>query len=246
MKVIISPAKNMTTKADAMEPRDEPVFVHRAQQLVDYLKTLPYQDLKKLLACNDKLAQLNYDRYQTLDLHSGTNPALVSYEGIQYQYMAPRVFTDEYFDYTQQHLRILSGLYGILRPLDGIVPYRLEMQAKLQTDFCKGLYDFWGDSLYQQLMQDSKVIVNLASEEYSKAIKKHLQPEVQFITCRFCEQTAGKLVEKGVYVKMARGEMVRFMAERKVSQPEQVKEFTGMGYGFRPDLSDSSLYTFVR
>ncbi len=236
----------MTTKADAMEPRDEPVFVRHAQQLVDYLKDLPYQDLKKLLACNDKLARLNYDRYQTMDLHSDTNPALVSYEGIQYQYMAPRVFTDEYFDYTQQHLRILSGLYGILRPFDGIVPYRLEMQARLQTDFCSSLYDFWGDSLYQELAQDSSVILNLASEEYSRAVKKHLRPEVQLITCRFCEDVEGRLVEKGVYVKMARGEMVRFMAERAVVSPEQVKEFTGMGYNFRPDLSDGTHYTFVR
>lgn len=246
MKVIISPAKNMTTKADAMEPKEQPVFIHRAQQLVDYLKSLPYQDLKELLACNDKLAQLNYDRYQVMDLHSGINPALVSYEGIQYQYMAPRVFTYEYFDYAQQHVRILSGLYGILRPFDGIVPYRLEMQARLKTDFCKNLYDYWGDSLYQQLTEDSNVILNLASEEYSKSIRKYVQPEVQFITCRFCENAEGRLVEKGVYVKMARGEMVRFMAENKVSQPEQVKEFTGMGYGFNQELSTDTIYTFVR
>lgn len=246
MKVIISPAKNMTTKADAMEPKEQPVFIHRAQQLVDYLKSLPYQDLKELLACNDKLAQLNYDRYQVMDLHSGTNPALVSYEGIQYQYMAPRVFTYEYFDYAQQHVRILSGFYGILRPFDGIVPYRLEMQARLKTDFCKNLYDYWGDSLYQQLTEDSNVILNLASEEYSKSVRKYVQPEVQFITCRFCENAEGRLVEKGVYVKMARGEMVRFMAENKVSQPEQVKEFTCMGYGFNQGLSTDTIYTFVR
>lgn len=246
MKVIISPAKNMTTKADAMEPRDYPVFIHRAQQLVEHLKSLPYQDLKELLACNDKLARLNYDRYQTMDLHSGTNPALVSYEGIQYQYMAPRVFTYEYFDYAQAHVRILSGLYGILRPFDGIVPYRLEMQARLKTDFCKNLYDYWGDSLYRQLVQDSNVILNLASEEYSKSVRKYVQPEVQFITCRFCEDVEEKLVEKGVYVKMARGEMVRFMSENKVTSPEQVKEFTGMGYTFRQELSDGNLYTFAR
>lgn len=246
MNIIISPAKNMTTKADAMEPKDEPVFIHRAQQLVDYLKSLPYQDLKKLLSCNDSLAQLNYDRYQTMDLHAGTNPALVSYEGIQYQYMAPRVFTYEYFDYAQAHVRILSGLYGILRPFDGIVPYRLEMQAKLKTDFCRNLYDYWGDSLYRELVRDSKVILNLASEEYSKSVRKHLEPDVQFITCRFCEKSGDKLVEKGVYVKMARGEMVRFMAENKVTSPMQVKAFTCMGYGFNQELSTNTLYTFVR
>ena len=188
MKVIISPAKNMSTKADALEPKEEPVFIQQAQKLVNYLKSLPFEQLKTLLACNEKLAQLNYQRYQSMDLHSGTNPALVSYEGIQYQYMAPKVFTYEYFDYAQEHVRILSGLYGILRPFDAIVPYRLEMQAKLKTDFCKNLYDFWGASLYQELTKDSKVIINLASDEYSKAIKKYVQPTDSFITCRFCEQ----------------------------------------------------------
>ncbi|MEE0133609.1 MAG: peroxide stress protein YaaA [Treponema sp.] len=246
MKVIISPAKNMTTKADALEPTAEPVFIQQAQKLVDYLKSLPFEQLKTLLACNENLAQLNYQRYQTMDLHAGTNPALVSYEGIQYQYMAPRVFTYEYFDYAQEHVRILSGLYGILRPFDAIVPYRLEMQAKLKTDFCKNLYDFWGESLYQELTKDSNIIINLASDEYSKAIKKYVQPTDRFITCRFCEQGDGKLVEKGVYVKMARGEMVRYMAEQDLQVPEDMKSFTGLGYGFSQEHSTENLYTFIR
>lgn len=246
MKIIISPAKNMTTKADAMEPRDTPVFLERTQYLVNYLKSLPYDELKKLLVCNDKLAQLNYERYQSMDLHSGTNPALVSYEGIQYQYMAPRVFTYEYFDYAQEHLRILSGLYGILRPFDGIVPYRLEMQAKLKTDFCKSLYDFWGDSLYKELISHSNTIINLASEEYSKCIKKYLQTEDTFITCRFCEKVEDTLVEKGVYVKMARGEMVRYMAENKIESLEQLKNFTGLNYHFSQEDSSENVFTFIR
>ena len=246
MKVIISPAKNMSTKADALEPKEEPVFIQQAQKLVNYLKSLPFEQLKTLLACNEKLAQLNYQRYQSMDLHSGTNPALVSYEGIQYQYMAPKVFTYEYFDYAQEHVRILSGLYGILRPFDAIVPYRLEMQAKLKTDFCKNLYDFWGASLYQELTKDSKVIINLASDEYCKAVKKYVQPTDSFITCRFCEQTDDKLVEKGVYVKMARGEMVRYMAEQNVQEPEAIKNFTGLGYGFSQEHSTEELFTFVR
>ncbi len=236
----------MSTKADALAPKEEPAFIQQAQKLVDYLKSLSLEQLKTLLACNDKLAQLNYDRYQSMDLHSGTNPALVSYEGIQYQYMAPRVFTYEYFDYAQQHVRILSGLYGILRPFDAIVPYRLEMQAKLKTDFCKNLYDFWGDRLYQELTMDSNIIINLASDEYSKAIKKYVQPTDRFITCRFCEQGDGRLVEKGVYVKMARGEMVRYMAEQNLHEPEAMQSFTGLGYSFSQEHSTETLYTFVR
>ena len=252
MKVIISPAKNMTTKADALEPRGEPIFIDQAQKLVDYLKTLTFQQLKELLNCNDTLTELNYQRYQNMDLHSGTNPALVSYEGIQYQYMAPRVFTYEYFDYAQEHLCILSGLYGLLRPFDGIVPYRLEMQTKLKTDFCNNLYDFWGETLYRELAKDSNVTINLASEEYSKCIKRYLQEKDTFITCRFCEKSVHspsgtvKLVEKGVYVKMARGEMVRYMAENNLQEPEQLQKFTGLGYGYSSEHSTENLYTFVR
>lgn len=236
----------MTATADALEPTAEPVFIRQAQLLVDHLRSLPYDGLKELLACNDNLARLNYRRYQAMDLHSGTNPALVSYEGIQYQYMAPRVFTYEYFDYAQKHLRILSGLYGILRPLDGIVPYRLEMQAKLRTGFCRSLYDFWEESLYRELTTDSRVIINLASEEYSKCVRKYLQPQDSFITCRFCERDNQRLVEKGVYVKMARGEMVRYMAERGIQKPQELKEFTGLGYGFSEEHSSPDVFTFIR
>ena len=246
MKIIISPAKNMSIKTDAIAPSGEPVFIEKTQQLVTYLQSLSYAELKKLLACNDKLAQLNFERYKDMDLHCGTNPALVSYEGIQYQYMAPRVFTTEYFEYAEKHLRILSGLYGILKPFDGIIPYRLEMQAKLSTDFCKNLYDFWGNSLYNELTNNDKIILNLASEEYSKCIKKYLTAEDRFITCRFAEKVNGKLQEKGVYVKMARGEMVRFMVEHNVEYIEDVKNFTGMNYHFDQSISTESLYVFTR
>ena len=142
MKIIISPAKNMSLDAYTLEPEDFPVFLDKAQTLVDYLKTLSFEDLKALLSCNETIARLNYGRYQSMNLKENTNPALVTFEGIQYKYMAPRVFTYAYFDYAREHLRILSGLYGILKPFDGIVPYRLEMQAKLKTAFCKNLYDY--------------------------------------------------------------------------------------------------------
>ena len=186
-----------------------------------------------------------------MNLSENTNPALVTYEGIQYKYMAPRVFTYDYFDYAQKYLRILSGLYGVLKPLDGIVPYRLEMQAKLKTDFCKNLYDFWGADIYKNLTLDddnasSNVILNLASEEYAKAVRKFIKPTDTFITCTFAEQVNGSLKEKGVYVKMARGEMVRFMAENNITKPEDIKAFTGLGYRFSPKDSREQHYVFIR
>ena len=247
MKIIVSPARTMQVDTDSLPYQHLPQFLSQTQEILSWMRGQTYDELHRLWwNCSTKIATLNYRRVQEMDLTHQLTPAILAFKGLQYQYMAPDVFTDQGLEYIERHLRILSGLYGILRPFDGIVPYRLEMQAKLKTDFCKNLYDYWGDSLYRELVRDSKVILNLASEEYSKIVRKHLEPDVQFITCRFCEESGDKLVEKGVYVKMARGEMVRFMAENGVTSPEQVKEFTGMNYTFRQELSDGSLYTFVR
>jgi cytoplasmic iron level regulating protein YaaA (DUF328/UPF0246 family) len=123
-------------------------------------------------------------------------------------------------DYVQEHLRILSGFYGVMRPMDGVVPYRLEMQAKVAVCGHKNLYDFWGDSLYREVIGDSRIVINLASEEYSKCIERYLQLDDRYITCIFGELEGDKVVQKGVYAKMARGEMVRFMAGIHVDEPE--------------------------
>ena len=249
MKIIISPAKNMSLEVDTLDPEALPVFLDKAQRLVDYLKTLPFEDLKRLLACGESIARLNYERYRSMNLRENTNPALVTFEGIQYKYMAPRVFTYGYFDYAREHVRILSGLYGVLKPFDGIVPHRLEMQAKLKTGFCGNLYDYWGADIYRNLAEESPhppVILNLASEEYAKAVRKYLTAGDTFITCVFAEQLEGALKEKGVYVKMARGEMVRFMAENNITEPEGVKAFTGLGYRFSEEDSSPCRYVFKR
>ena len=131
-----------------------------------------------------------------MDLRQGLSPALFSYRGIQYQYMAPGVFTDRELNWVSQSLRILSGLYGLLRPFDGGAPYRLEMQAKLRTDFCPDLYRFWGDSLGRRLTRESDLVLNLASEEYARAVVPHLKG-VRCVTPVFGELLHGRVVEKG-------------------------------------------------
>ena len=120
-----------------------------------------------------------------MELEKNLTPALLSYEGIQYQYMAPNVFSREAWDYVQKNLRILSGLYGVLKPLDGVVPYRLEMQAKVRLGGKRNLYDFWGCKLYEQVIDQSRTIINLASKEYSKCVEPYLQPEDRFITVSY-------------------------------------------------------------
>ena len=133
MIVIISPAKKMNVDTDNLAWKDLPMFLESTEELCSRMQNMSYDKLKKLWKCNDQIASLNMDRLQHMDLRNRLTPAILSYEGIQYQYMAPRVFTDREFAYVQEHLRILSGFYGVLKPFDGVTPYRLEMQAKFKS-----------------------------------------------------------------------------------------------------------------
>ena len=255
MIIIISPAKQMRTDTDSYECNDYPVFMEKTEALMEWIQSLSYEEQKKLWACNDKIARQNAERFAHMDLRKNLTPALLAYDGIQYTYMAPAVFEDGQYDYVQEHLRILSGFYGVVKPMDGVVPYRLEMSAK-GTSFAsqakatvagyKNLYDFWGDDLYQEVLDESRVLINIASKEYSKCIEKYLQPEDRFITCIFGEPVGDKIVQKGVYAKMARGEMVRFMAGAGVEEPEQLKEFNWSGYHYDEERSTENKYVFIR
>lgn len=246
MKIIISPAKKMRTDLDGLPPRDLPLFLDRAEVLADHLRGLSYRELKQLLACNDQIAELNFRRYQSLDLRRGLTPAVLAYEGIQYRYMSPTVFTGAEYEYIQARLRILSGLYGLLRPFDGVAPYRLEMQAKLKAGSCENLYVYWGSALADALVQGEDTVLNLASEEYAKAVRPYVPREVRFITPVFGELIGDRVVEKGVYVKMARGEMVRFLAEGQAQGPEAVLEFHRLGYAYCPERSGRDMPVFLK
>ena len=246
MRIIISPAKQMKTDTDTLGYRDLPVFLSRAEELRDHLNSLSYEEQKRLWACSDKIAEQNRERLKYMDLYSGLTPALLAYDGIQYTYMAPSVFEDSYFEYVQERLRILSGFYGVLRPMDGVTPYRLEMQAKACVGGSKDLYDYWGDTLYREVMPGDRVIVNLASKEYSKCIERYLTPRDRFVDIVFGELTGDKVVTKGVYAKMARGEMVRYAAEIRAQTPEQLKAFELSHYRFDGARSTDDRYVFIR
>lgn len=246
MRVIISPAKKMNVDTDTLEPAGLPVFLKETEEIMEWMQSLSFSEMKKLWGCNEKIAELNFKRFEEMELRRGLTPALLSYEGIQYQYMAPAVFEEGQYEYVQEHLRILSGFYGVLRPMDGVTPYRLEMQAKVKLSGKKDLYDYWGERLYREVLDESRIIVNLASKEYSRCVERYLCPQDTFITCVFGEYVNGKVRQKGTYAKMARGEMVRFMAENKIDSPEKMKNFRRMGYVFREELSDKQNYVFVQ
>lgn len=246
MRLIISPAKKMKVDTDSFPCHGLPQFLPQTQEILACLRTLSGQELKSLWKCSDQIAALNQQRLVCMELHRALTPALLAYEGIQYQYMAPGVFSQEELAYVEEHLRILSGFYGLLRPFDGVTPYRLEMQAKLSVSGAKDLYTFWGNTLAQALCQETQVIVNLASKEYSRCIAAHLPAEVTMITCIFGEERDGNIVEKGTLCKMARGEMVRYLAQVQGKKPEQMKAFDRLGYQFCPDRSDETTYVFCK
>ena len=246
MKIIISPAKKMKMDTDSLLWRDLPLFLEKTDRLLAALRELPAARLKRLWKCSDAIAEENLERLASMDLRRRLTPAILSYEGIQYRYMAPDVFTDEQFAYLQGHLRILSGFYGLLRPFDGVRPYRLEMQAKLSVDGAKDLYAFWGGDLARALAQDADWVLDLASKEYSDAVAKHLPPSVPLVRCVFGEEQEGRVVEKGTLCKMARGEMVRYMAEMGAERPEDPPAFGRLGYRFSPDHSTESSLVFLK
>lgn len=246
MKIIISPAKKMNIDTDSLPVQSEPVFLRDAEKIKNYMQALSYEEAKRLWACNDKIAELNFARFREMDLKKNLTPAILSYEGIQYQYMAPAVFTDGALSYIQEHLRILSGLYGVLKPLDGIVPYRLEMQAGAKVEGSANLYDFWGGKIYGNVLDGDRIVINLASKEYSRCIEYYLKPDDIFVTCVFGELKEGKIIQKGTLAKMARGEMVRYMAENNVTDLEGLKEFTGLGYQYQKDISKERDYIFLK
>ncbi|WP_438431483.1 peroxide stress protein YaaA [Gorillibacterium sp. sgz500922] len=246
MRILISPAKKMKTDNEMMAYRRLPQFLSESNVLLALVRQMDYAEAKSLWNCNDAIATLNVERFRTMDLTRGLTPALFAYEGLQYQHMAPGVFETRELDYVERHLRILSGFYGLLRPFDGVVPYRLEMQAKLAGPGFRSLYAFWNRKLADQLQSESDCLVNLASKEYSKCIAPYLGEKTRMVTCVFGQSVNGKVVEKGTQVKMARGEMVRFMAERQIGSVEGIRAFDRLNYRFAEERSDECTYVFLQ
>jgi len=254
MLAVLSPAKklNFETPRD-LAPHSQPDFMPEIETLVDEARKLTSDDLKRLMGISDKLADLNRDRFKAFsapfDLGNAKQAALV-FNGDTYSGLRAPEFTDEEFDYAQDHVRILSGLYGVLRPLDLMQPYRLEMGIKFKNPEGEDLYDFWRPRLAEKLDeatagQSDRTIVNCASNEYFKAVDtaKLASP---VITPVFKEIKDGQARVIGMFAKKARGAMARFMVEHRIDTPEGLKDFNVDGYSFQADLSDTATFTFTR
>lgn len=245
MKIIISPAKKMK-REEYVAPLHRPMFLKEAGELLSFLRSLSDSEKAKVWKVKGALLSSSLSSLSMLSLEDIGSPAIFSYDGIQYTYMSPSSFTDSMLEYAEKNLRIISGLYGLLKPLDGVGTYRLEMESPISIPGYGDLYSYWGGKIASSLMEDDRLLVNLASAEYSKAVLPFLPSSVTVVTPVFLDWEKGRYVSKGVYAKMERGEMVRFLSETGAETVEDIKKFSSRGYEFSRFLSDSNTLCFVR
>ncbi len=252
MLVVVSPAKRLDW--DPIEGDiTQPDLQDEAIKLVKTARNLTLGDLQKLMALSPDLAKLNRDRFKTFEEAPdafATRPAVHAFAGDTYVGLEAKSLEPDEMAFAQDHLRILSGLYGLLRPMDAIQPYRLEMGSRLKTRRGKNLYEFWGDTISKKLNAQAKevgseVLINCASQEYFGAVDpKSLKLRV--ITPVFMELKNGQAKIVSFFAKKARGSMARFVIQRRLSDPEGIKDFDLGGYAFRPDMSEGDRWVFLR
>lgn len=254
MLAIVSPAKKLDFEPlDRQLARTEPEFSHDALDLVKSAQKLSRGELQRLMKLSDNLTDLNYQRfkgYSPKPSPDQVKQAVLAFAGDTYTGLDAATLGDEDLNYAQDHLRILSGLYGLLRPLDMIQPYRLEMGSRLSNTRGADLYDFWDDQLAEHIDEivaghSASVVVNVASNEYFKATRaKTLKARV--ITPVFKEIKNGEARVLGLFAKRARGSMARYLIQNRVEDPEGLKSFDTGGYAYRDELSDEDNWVFTR
>lgn len=254
MLIVISPAKKLDYETPVKTQKfTMPDFLEDSDALIQTLRQYSAMDLAELMHLSMNLAELNFDRYYNWKKDYGQEQArqcLLAFKGDVYAGIDAESFKQKDLDYAQSHLRILSGLYGLLRPLDLMMPYRLEMGTRLENSRGKNLYEFWGetitDALNKQLKaQKDDVLINLASNEYFKSVKPR-KIEGRIITPQFKENKNGTYKMIGIYAKKARGLMSRFILLNRLKDPEDIKAFDVEGYQFNSSLSDADQWVFTR
>lgn len=253
MLVVISPAKTQDFSGGYLPVHTIPVLLDQSQLLIDRLRQMNSGEIGRLMHISDNLAELNRQRYHNFHtpfLPDNARQALLAFKGDVYSGIDTDHYSEEDFSFAQNHLRIISGLYGILKPLDLIQAYRLEMGTKLSADRGNDLYAFWGERLTDFLNQDLKkdpepVLVNLASQEYFKALKVPLL-QGRLLTVTFKEKKNNGYQTIGIHAKRARGVMTDFIIKNRITQVEDLRLFKQNGYCFRNDLSNEKEWIFSR
>jgi cytoplasmic iron level regulating protein YaaA (DUF328/UPF0246 family) len=254
MLMVISPAKTLDYESPlATTKNSQPRFLDQSQQLINQLQKLAPHDISNLMSVSDKIGTLNYDRFQTFQQpfdSSNARAAVLAFKGDVYTGMQAETFSAAEFTFAQKHLRILSGLYGLLRPLDLMQAYRLEMGTKFANQGGKDLYQFWDNKITDLLNQDikdsgNKVLVNLASNEYFKSVQLK-QLDAAMVTPVFKDYKNGKYKIISFYAKKARGMMAAYIINNKIKKVEDIKGFNIEGYRFNSDMTAGSDWVFTR
>ena len=249
MIAIISPAKNMRNlKIDNINPQiigKERYFTKETEEIIRVLKDLTPWDIQSLMKVNEKIALQSYAYFQDFNFNDKGVCGLLAYDGLVFKNIKAEDFTKEDFDYANKHIRILDAFYGMVNPLDDILPYRLEMQYPIKIQG-NNLYKFWDDKIYNKLYSEDNVIVNLASEEYAKTVRRFLNEEDIFIDIDFKVNKDGKLKTLATLAKMARGQMVKYIIENKIDNPEDLKNFTFNSFKYCSNLSTSKKFVFIK
>ncbi len=251
MLMVISPSKTLDFEGPLHSTYTVPVKLEQSQQLIDQLKTFSPGEIGQLMGISSKLADLNYGRYQTFQFPftpENSRQALLAFKGDVYKGIDIENYDDQDLEFAQHHLRILSGLYGILKPLDLIQPYRLEMGTKLTNTSGKNLYEFWDTQIVDDInsdLQQNTILVNLASNEYYKAIKlDHLKAPT--LNILFKEQKNGSYKTVALFAKRARGMMVNYVIKNRITDIQDLKAFDVEGYHYHPELSKPQDWVFCR
>jgi len=250
MLVVVSPAKKLDESPAKGGVGTTPAFLDQADVLAQTARKLSGPQLEKLMHISPKLGALNVDRFAAFGSGEGEKPALEMFAGDTYTGLDAGSLEPDEMAYAQEHLRILSGLYGLLRPQDMIAPHRLEMGSRLKNPRGKNLYEFWGDRVAQALNDQAEavgtgVLVNCASVEYFSVIDPK-KLSLRVITPTFLEERNGVAKVVSFFAKKARGSLARFMIQRRITDPDGVKDFDFGGYRFREDLSKGDNWTFLR
>lgn len=251
MKILISPAKSLDY--DAVEPDlnyTNPCFLEDARKLVQVAQKLSVKKIAKLMKISDKLAELNFERFQNFDLkndkQNNSKAAILVFNGDVYGEIDTKYYEKKHFNFLQENLRILSGLYGILRPLDLMQAYRLEMSTSLENSRGKNLYEFWGDKITEKLNEEEGgLIINLASEEYFKAVNPQ-KLKAKLISISFKEKRDGKFKIVGIIAKKMRGLMVDYIVKNSIKNLDEIKKFDLRGYSFNEELSSNNNFVYTK
>lgn len=246
MLVLLSPAKTMKEVKQFGYTMKTPHFPEETKLIMEHLQSFQAEELEKKMKVNSKIAGQNFERYQNFLYDEQGSPALLAYTGLQYKNIMADTFSEEEMLFANQCIRIISGLYGVLVPFSSVYPYRLDFEMKLDFPGYSNLYEIWENKIYEFLVKEDEIFINLASKEYAKTVLPYVAETNQVITCSFYVEKMDKLRMESTAAKTARGLMTAYVVRNRIENPEELKKFHDGEFEFQQALSSDTEYVYVR